>query len=451
VRRDLPETMFAVAPDEGRVAYQVVGEGNLDLVLLTDWISSIDLMWEEPRIERFLRRLTSVGRLILFDKRGNGASDAGPIEQGRFGATMEQAAEDLLVVLDAVDSRRSVVVANMYGGWPALLFAATHPESCDRLVLIDCCARLVSDVDYPSGIDPATLGRVIEGISEGWGRGVSLTFDPVLWEDWELRRWYGRYERLAAERTYMLQRWRQMGEIDVRGALSLVHAPTLVIAHDPASPMIGTDSRRFLAEHIPSSELVELDGTSTFFRADERNVEHIIGFLGESVDRGGDEDRVRATVLFTDLVSSTEMVASLGDTRWRELLDAHDRLTGELIGRLRGRLIGRTGDGLLATFDGPARAVRCAAAICDEVRQLGVEVRAGVHAGEIELRGENVGGIAIHLAARVMSVAGGGEVVVSRTVKDLTAGSTIKFTDRGSHELKGIPDKWQLFTLERAG
>jgi class 3 adenylate cyclase len=450
MRRDLPRTMFAVAPDGGRVAYQILGEGNVDLVLLTDWASSIDLMWEEPRIERFLRRLASVGRLILFDKRGNGASDAAPIEQGRFGVTMEQAAEDLLGVLDAVESRQSALVANTYGAWPALLFAATHPERCGRLVLIDCCARLLSDVDYPSGIDPATLEWVIEGIAEGWGCGVSLTIDPVLWEDQDLRRWYARYERLAVERTYMLQAWRQMGEVDVRAALPLVQAPTLVIAHDPASRLIGPDSGRFLADHIPTAELVELDGTSTFFWADERNIERIIGFLGESVDAGGDEERVLAAVLFTDLVSSTELVASLGDRRWRELLDTHDELTGELIARFRGRLIDRTGDGLLATFDGPARAVRCAAAICEAVPHLGVEVRAGVHAGEIELRGENVGGIAVHLAARIMSLAQAGEVVVSRTVKDLTAGSTVEFADRGSHELKGIPDKWQLFTLEHA-
>jgi class 3 adenylate cyclase/pimeloyl-ACP methyl ester carboxylesterase len=450
VRRDLPRTMFAVATDGSRVAYQTLGEGDVDLVLLTDWASSIDLMWEEPRIERFLRRLASVGRLILFDKRGNGASDAAPIEQGRFGVTMEQAAEDLLLVLDAVESRQSVLVANTYGGWPALLFAATHPERCGRLVLIDCCARLVSDVDYPPGIDRATLEWAIEGIAEGWGRGVSLTIDPVLREDQDLRRWYGRYERLAVERTWMLQGWRQMGEIDVRAALPLVQAPTLVVAHDPASRLIGPGSGSFLADQIPTAELVELDGSSTFFWADERNVECIIGFLGESVDAGGDEDRVLAAVLFTDLVSSTELVASLGDRRWRELLDAHDQMTGELIARFRGRLIDRTGDGLLATFDGPARAVRCAAAICEAAPRLGLEVRAGVHAGEIVLRGENVGGIAVHLAARIMSLAQGGEVVVSRTVKDLTAGSTVEFADRGTHELKGIPDEWQLFTLEQA-
>ena len=441
--------MFAIAPDAAHVAYQVVGDGGTDLVLSTDWASSIDLMWEEPRIERFLRRLASLGRLILFDKRGNGASDAAPIRQGEFGATMEQAAEDLLVVLDAVDSQRAVVVGNRYGGWPALMFAATHPDRCGRLVLVDCCARLISDVDYAPGIDTLTLDGAIEGVGARWGQGITLYTEPDLWADHDLRQWYGRYERLSVERTYMLQGWKLMGEIDVRATLPTVQAPTLIVAHDQASPLVGGGGGAFLAQHIPGSVLVELDGTSSLFWADERNVDQIVNFLGGSVDPAGDDDRVLATVLFTDLVSSTEMAASLGDRRWRELLDAHDQITGELVSRFRGRLIDRTGDGLLAVFDGPARAVRCAAAVCDDVRRLGVEVRAGVHAGEIELRGEGVGGIAVHLAARVMAVASSGEVVVSRTVKDLTAGSSITFTDRGIHDLKGIPDSWQLFSLKR--
>jgi class 3 adenylate cyclase len=439
--------MFAIAPDGAHIAYQVVGEGPVDLVLVTDWASSIDLMWEQPRIERFLRRLASIGRLILFDKRGNGASDSAPIQLGRFGATMEQAAEDLLVVLDAVDADRPDLIASTYGGWPALLFAATHPERCSRLVLQDCCARLMRDDDYAPGLEPATLDWVIKGLGSGWGRGVNLASEPDLWADRALRRWYGRYERLACDRTYMLQAWTQMGEIDLRTILPSIHAQTLVLAHDQ-DKLIGSGSGRFLAERIPAAELVELDGTSSKFWADERNADHIAAFLGSPADDVGDDDRVLAAVLFTDLVSSTPMVATLGDRRWRELLDAHDALTGDLLTRFRGRLVDRTGDGLLATFDGPARAVRCAAAICDEVGRLGVEVRAGVHAGEIELRGEDVGGIAIHLAARVMSVADRGQVVVSRTVKDLTAGSGLSFADRGMHELKGIPEPWQLFTLE---
>jgi class 3 adenylate cyclase len=331
-----------------------------------------------------------------------------------------------------------------------LLFAATHPERCSRLVLQDCCARLLRADDYPPGIDATTLDWAIEGVGSNWGRGATLASEPDLRADRDLRRWYGRYERLAVERTYILQGWRQMGEIDVRSVLPSIRAPTLVVAHDHGK-LIGSGSGKFLAEEIPAAELVGLDGTSIMFWADERNAEHIAAFLGAPASGVGDDDRVLATVLFTDLVSSTPMVAKLGDRRWRELLDAHDALTAELISRFRGRLVDRTGDGLLATFDGPARAVRCAATICGEVRRLGVEVRAGVHAGEIELRGEDVGGIAVHLAARVMSIADGGQVVVSRTVKDLTAGSGLSFAERGSHELRGIAEPWQLFTLEPDG
>ena len=447
--RDLPRTRFATALDGAHIAYQVLGDGPEDVVLLTDWASSIDLMWELPQIERFLRRLASVGRLILFDKRGNGASDAAPIEHGRFGSTMEQAADDLLAVLDAVESERAALIANTYGGWPALLFAAAHPERCTRLALLDCCARLLTSEDYPPGIDPTMLKWAIDGISAAWGRGALLGTEGELQADKELRRWYARYERLAVERTYMVQAWTQMGEIDLRSILPLVRTQTLVIAHDQANPLIGAGSGRYLAEHIPSATLLELDGTSSFFWADERNIEHLTRFLGAATDELDDDDRVLATVLFTDLVSSTQLAADMGDRRWRELLDAHDQLTGELISRFRGRLIARTGDGLLATFDGPARAARAATAICDEVRRLGVQVRVGLHAGEIVRRGDNVGGIAVHLAARVMSIAQGGEVVVSRTVKDLTAGSGLTFADRGTHQLKGIPEEWQLFTLQQ--
>jgi len=443
--------MFAIAPDGAHIAYQVMGDGPDDLVLLTDWASSIDLMWELPQIERFLRRLASLGRLILFDKRGNGASDAAPIEHGRFGSTIEQAADDLLAVLDTVESERAALIANTYGGWPALLFAAAHPERCTSLSLLDGCARLMTSDDYPPGIDTATLDWAIEGVGAAWGRGVSLGPERELQADRELRRWYARYERLAVERTYMMQAWTQMGEIDLRSVLPLIRTETLVIAHDNANPLIGPGSGRYLAERIPSATLLELDGTSTFFWADERNIEHVTRFLGAATDEHDDDDRALATVLFTDLVSSTRLVADMGDRRWRELLDAHDQLTEELISRFRGRLIGRTGDGLLATFDGPARAVRAGRAIGDEIRRLGVEVRVGLHAGEIVQRGDDIGGIAVHLAARVMSIAEAGEVVVSRTVKDLTAGSGLTFADRGIHQLKGIPDEWQLFTLQSAG
>jgi class 3 adenylate cyclase len=449
--RNSPEVHFANAPDGARIAYQAVGDGPRSLVLLTDWVSSIDLMWEQPRMERYLRRLAARGRLILFDKRGNGASDHAPIVEGRFAATVEQAAEDLLAVLDAAGCERPDLISSTFGGWPAMLFAATHPERCGRLVLQDTCARQMVGDEYPHGIDERTQGAVVDGLLTGHGRGVSLfAWDRALAEDSELRRWYGRYERLACDRAFIAEGWRRMGEIDLRAVLPLIRAETLVIAHADGGMLIGPGSGSFLAERIAGAQYVELSGPATPFFGDARIAEEIDRFLGADAAAAVSDDRVLASVLFTDLVDSTTMAARLGDQRWRAVLDDHDELVDHCLSRFRGRLVKSTGDGILATFDGPARAVRCAEAICREATRHGVEVRAGVHAGEIELRGDDIGGIAVHLAARVMGQAGPGEVVVSRTVKDLTAGSGLSFEDRGARELKGVPEPWQLFALTRS-
>jgi class 3 adenylate cyclase len=443
-----PRTSFCFTPDGARIAYQVVGSGERDIVFLTDWSHSIDLMWEQPRIEHFLRRLASLGRLILFDKRGNGASDgrAFGTADAHFKGVVEQSAEDLLAVLDEVQSGRADIVATTAGGTTALLFAATHPERCGRLVLQDACPRVVSSSDYPFGLDEAALSVVIDGIRTGWGKGATMWLQPDLFDDRDLRLWYGRYERLSIERSSILSAWEQMAEFDVRPVLSSVQAPTLLLAHDKA-PGFGNGHGRYLEQHLPSAKLVELDGPGCLFWADETVAEAAVNFLGATPRVIADENRVLATVVMTDMVSSTMTLAELGDSRWREVLDAHDQLTGQLVTDFRGRLINRTGDGLVATFDGPARGVRCADAICQEVGGIGIDVRAGVHVGEIELRGVEIGGIAVHLAARVMSTAGAGEVVVTRTVKDLTAGSGLHFEDRGVHELKGIPEAWQLLAL----
>ncbi len=443
-----PRTSFAFTPDGGRVAYQVVGSGDRDVVFLTDWANSIDLMWELPEIERFLRRLASIGRLILFDKRGNGASDGWVFGDGDFKGIVEQSAEDLLTVLDAVESRQADLVASTAGGMTALLFAATHPERCGRIVLQDACPRVVSSPEYPHGLDEAELQAVISGIRSGWGKGSALALQPDRFEDRDLRLWYGRYERVAVERSWMVQAWEMIARLDVRAILASVQAPTQLLVHDQA-PAFGNGHGRYLAEHLPSAELVELDGPGCLFWADERIAESAAEFLHGAQRSVVDESRVLATIVMTDMVASTLTLAQMGDRRWREVLDAHDRVTGQLVTQFRGRLINRTGDGLVATFDGPARGVRCAEAMCGEVGVLGIEVRAGVHVGEIELRGEEIGGIAVHLAARVMSEADAGQVVVTRTVKDLTAGSGLDFDDMGLRELKGIPDPWQLLLLKQ--
>ncbi|HWF14844.1 MAG TPA: adenylate/guanylate cyclase domain-containing protein [Acidimicrobiales bacterium] len=442
-----PRTSFAFTPDGARVAYQVVGSGDRDVVFLTDWAHSIDLMWELPEIERFLRRLASIGRLILFDKRGNGASDGRVFGSEDFQGVVEQSAEDLLAVLDAVESERADLVASTAGGTTAVLFAATHPERCGRLVLQDACPRVVSSPEYPHGLDAMELQAVIEGIRSGWGKGSALAQQPDRFEDRDLRLWYGRYERLAVERSWMVQAWEQIAVVDVRAILASVQAPTLLLVHDKA-PAFGNGHGRYLVEHMPSAELVELPGPGCLFWADAQIVDAAVAYLGAAKSGVVDESRVLATIVMTDMVSSTLTLAEMGDHRWREVLDAHDRVTGQLVTQFRGRLVNRTGDGLVATFDGPARGVRCAEAMCGEVGVLGVEVRAGVHVGEIELRGDEIGGIAVHLAARVMSEADAGQVVVTRTVKDLTAGSGLSFDDMGMRELKGIPDPWQLLVLK---
>jgi class 3 adenylate cyclase len=443
-----PRTSFAFTPDGARVAYQVVGSGDRDVVFLTDWANSIDLMWELPEVERFLRRLASIGRLILFDKRGNGASDSWVFENEEHKGVVEQSAEDLLAVLDAVESPQADLVASTAGGMTALLFAATHPERCGRLVLQDACPRVVSSPEYAHGLDEAGLQSIIDGIRSGWGKGSALALQPDRFEDRDLRLWYGRYERLAVERSWMVEAWEQIALMDVRAILASVQASTLLLVHDKA-PAFGNGHGRYLVEHLPSVELVELDGPGCLFWADEHIVESAVEYLQGTRRSVVDESRVLATIVMTDMVSSTLTLAQIGDRRWREVLDAHDRVTAQLVNQFRGRLVNRTGDGLVATFDGPARGVRCAEAMCGEVGVLGVEVRAGVHVGEIELRGDEIGGIAVHLAARVMSEADAGQVVVTRTVKDLTAGSGLDFDDLGLRDLKGIPDPWQLLLLRQ--
>jgi class 3 adenylate cyclase len=300
--------------------------------------------------------------------------------------------------------------------------------------------------NYPFGIDEQTREAAVAGLLEGHGTGATLLgTDAALWRDKEVRRWYGRYERLACDRFFIAGTWRLIGEIDLRAVLPLVRAETLVVSHRDGSLVIPAGSGAYMAEQMPAATYVELPGPGTLFCGDDRISDEIDAFLATAALAGAAEDRVLASVLFTDLADSTQTAARLGDRRWRDLLDRHDALSARLVDAFRGRLVKSTGDGILATFDGPARAVRCAQAICRDARRLGLEVRAGVHAGEIELRGADVGGIAVHVAARVMAKAEPGEVVVSRTIKDLTAGSGLQFDDRGSHELKGIAEPWQLY------
>ena len=444
---EIPEPRYATT-SEGRIAYQVLGGGEMDLVLVPNWLTNLEVMWEDPPLEQFLLKLASFSRLILLDKRGSGISD--PIPIGVV-PNFEDSMMDIRWVLDAVGSERASVFAIEQGTFPSLFFAATFPERVSGLVLLDCYARLVRDTDYPWGMPQHVYEQFVRANVERYGTGGDLEFiAPELAKDQRFRRWYTRLERLSispgAYETFNLGTlswpW------DGRSILSTISAPTLVISH-AGHPWIRAEHGRYLAENIKDARYVERPGFSgIWWRHDVDGVlDEVETFLTGRRRESPSEDRILTTVLFTDIVGSTERAAKLGDARWRALLDSHDAVVRRQIERLRGVVIKTTGDGFLATFDGPARAVRCAVAVQDELRSLGVQVRSGIHTGEVERRGEDVGGIAVHIAQRVQALAEPGGILVSRTVVDLVAGSGLEFTDRGEQALKGVPGEWRLFSV----
>ena len=446
-----PETLYADGPD-GDVAYQVLGEGP-DALFVPPWAWNIDVMWEEPRIERFIRRMASFRRLIVFDKRGLGMSDLVP--RGAL-PTIEAWTDDISVVLDEVGSDGAAVITASESSFMGILYAASHPERATNLVIVSGASCVARKDDYPYGLpahrvdkavawfasfDPAPLIAPSDAADERfrtWSQRFARSTSPPSARDGG----GPRARRFSEELTRSTQVW------DVRAVLPTISVPTLVLHRaDDHYYLVGHG--RYMAEHIPNASYVELPGDDHVFYAGNQDqiLDEIQGFLTGS--RGSpDLDRVLATVLFTDLVASTDRAAVLGDRAWRRTLDEHDTLVAEAVERFRGRRIKTTGDGVLATFDGPARAIRCAGEIGEDVRRrLGIEVRAGLHTGEVELRGDDIGGIAVALAARVMAAAAPNEVLVSGTVKDLVVGSGIEFEDRGSRALKGVPGEWRLFAV----
>jgi class 3 adenylate cyclase len=430
------------------IGYQVLGDGPIDLLGLNTgcsvWIDRDD----EPHWSRFDRRLSSFSRLIRFDPSGIGLSD--PLGGGS-GPTIESWMQDAMAVLDAVGSSSAALFGVSVGGLVAMLLSATYPERVSAQVLMHCYARAVRDSEYPWGWRQEALDQFVEAVTDPTYQGdpiddLAMTA-PSLAKDVEFRSWWKRAgERSASPAAARAHDVLALGA-DMRAVLPLINTPTLVL-HRVDNSMLSIGHGRYLAEHITGAELVELPGRDQLCFAGETDA--LLGEIEEFLTgtRGTpNTDRMLATILFTDIVESTKRAASTGDRRWRESLDNHDRMAERQVRRFGGRQVKSTGDGILATFDGPARAIQCGLAICDGARQLGLEVRVGVHTGEVERRGDDVAGIGVHIAARVEAHAQPGEVWVSRTVTDLVTGSGIAFDDRGEHQLKGVPGAWQLFTV----
>jgi pimeloyl-ACP methyl ester carboxylesterase len=438
-----PQTRYARSGDVN-VAYQVVGEGPLDLVYVHGWVSNLELMWEEPGYARFLRRLASFSRLILFDKRGTGLSD--PVPFGEL-PTLEQRMDDVRAVMDAVGSGEAALLGHSEGGNMSLLFAATHPDRTAALVLVGCYAKRIRSDDYPWAPTWEDREREIEETERTWvDPSMVRWMAPSRADDPAFVAWITRYLRASASPRAAAELLRMNSSIDVRGVLPSIRVPTLLLYRTDDQD-VHVEEGRYIASQITGSRFVELAGADHLMWTGDADaiLDEIEGFL-TGARRGSEPDRVLATVVFTDIVGSTERAAALGDRAWRELLERHHATVRRELGRWGGREVDTAGDGFLAVFDGPARAVRCAAAVVEAVRALGLEVRAGVHTGEVELAGEMVSGIAVHIGARVAALAAPGEVLVSRTVVDLVAGSGLAFSDRGERDLKGVPGRWRVFT-----
>jgi class 3 adenylate cyclase len=434
-----PETRYAKSGDLS-IAYQVIGEGPLDLVYTGSWTNQIEYAWELPSYRRFLERLASFSRLISFDKRGSGLSDriAGT-------PTLEERMDDLRAVLDAVASERAALLGSSEGGVLSAMFAASHPERTHALVLFSSMARLQRTDDHPWGWTPEVFEAVLDYIEHRWGSGEVVAACPDAAEDEAFRHWHGRLERLVGTPGSVRAMLEWIWAIDIRPLLATIAVPTLVL-HRAEEVWVEPGCGRYLADHIPGARFVGIPGRDhyPYLEPVELTLEEIERFLtGTRHEPVG--ERVLTTVLFTDVVRSTERAAELGDGRWRELLDRHDAVSAAELERFGGHVVKSLGDGLLATFDGPARAVRCARAVVEALAGLGLELRAGIHTGECERRGDDLGGIAVHIGARVADCAGPGEVLVSGTVKDLVFGSGLEFEDRGSRTLKGVPGEWRLF------
>ena len=443
---DVLETKYARSGDLS-IAYQVMGEGALDLVLVPGYVTHLELGREMRPYARFLDRLASFSRLIVFDKRGSGLSD--PVSGA---PTLEERMDDVRAVMDAAGSERAALFGVSEGGPMSILFAATYPDRTSALVLHGAMARSTWAPDYPwAAPDEAIRQSVAEFIVPSWGRpdgAIVEIFSPSYANDPETLEFAARFERNAASPQMSAKIFEMSLDIDVRHVLPVIRTPTLVL-HRHGDRVVNRRAGRWLAEQISGARFVELEGRDHLPWTGEQDpvLDEVQEFL-TGVRVATEPDRVLATVMVTDIVGSTQRAAELGDRRWREILESHQESLRRELTRFRGREIKNLGDGSLATFDGPARAIRCGLAIVEAARERGLAVRVGLHCGEVDLIGDDVGGIAVHTAARVGALAGAGDVLVSSTVKDLVAGSGIEFDDRGTRELKGVPGEWRLYAVK---
>ena len=437
-----PKIQYAKCGDLD-IAYQVIGNGPIDLIDVPGWVSNLDYAWEYPGWVEVFDRLGSFARLIRFDKRGTGLSDR---DVGY--PTLEQRTEDVLAVMDAVGSKRAALLGTSEGGNMCILFAATYPERTEALILFGSFAKGLWAPDYPWAVKREELDQELAAVGRDWGGPFDLSAGaPSLADDEEAREWFAAYLRNSASPKAAVSIWDWNAELDVRDLLPAVHVPTLVL-HRHGDRWQPVEEGRYLAEHIPGAKYVELPGDDHLIFAGDRTLvlDEIEEFL-TGVRSPPPSERVLLTVLFTDIVGSTSIASRIGDQSWKEKLQLHDDLVRKELRRFRGNEIKATGDGFLMAFDGPTRAIQCAAAICKSVANLGLDVRCALHTGECERRGSDLSGIAVHIASRLLEHAGSGEIVVSRTVRDLVVGSGITFEERGETELRDVPGTWSLSSV----
>jgi pimeloyl-ACP methyl ester carboxylesterase len=442
----MPETRYANSGDLS-IAYQVFGEGPVDLVYVPGWVSHLELIWDDPHLSRFFRRLSSFARVITFDKRGTGLSDPVSVENL---PNIETRMDDLRAVMDEVGSRRATLFGHSEGGAMCMFFAAVYPDRTDRLILTGSYAKRVWSEDYPWAPTLEDRSALVKEVEQSWGGIENLrAMAPSRADDPAFQKWWGRYQRFSASPRAAASLLAMNAQVDVRSVLGSITAPTLLLYRE-GDPDVSVEEGEYLQKSIEGARLEVLSGSDHLFWAGDIDpmLEEIEEFI--TGERGAsDPDRRLATVMFTDIVGSTQKAASLGDAEWRRVLENHNQLIRSELDRWRGVEVGTTGDGFLATFDGPIRALNCGLSIQTAVEPLGFQVRVGIHTGMVEVLREDVAGLAVHIGARIGAAAGTGEVFTSSTVKDLVAGSDFLFEDRGSHVLKGVPDEWQLFAVTR--